>query len=652
MAANRDVEKFAGASELWGWRRSSGRRGATGSKEASKDAATLEVSNQDALYPSLEPLLQTEGLQACLRGLVEDWKRTSIHEAVSSHPEATKLLARLVRLEHVVLSPCGEDIVRLFVRLMTTLRGPDGGVGSMEDGDGLKKGAEALDAKIEAMKIRSESFACERLHAAIRGVKHDSKHPLYEAEMGSLSLVEEMFFDEGFSHEEIQQATLEEALAALSYYIDRIDDEDSCYLLRSLGVMLLHSSKFSPSDQLRQLGESMLRKGYTNRREDDYQDSKAIVFILETAKCISKELEVFLLANDRFFLWTSISRLRDKLFSKCLMNEEELKDLVRPFCEASLQSPWVLEELVRVFDASLAAIRRQDYNIHRILFAIRQSLADALRRIPEDETLHWTFLYPHRSNPVLQYFHRRSLFLFDRKHAANLFADQDVKFLKELVFVDTALGDRLSLWVTCNHAQEMNEQLLSFILRAEEGQLQGAAMRLYAWLIEPLRSFDGNMQRVFIQCRQLWLRFLPLQTREAILQSRLLEQVADAIFEEPELACAWFLYCILETGGERPETGLAVRGSLMSLMCVLLYIKGGRTVRDMDSHTQRFMEGWGGFEALEQTVKSRGLRFPLLSAMRSLMGRPIVEGDEELEKGRKVLRDLLDRTWEEATSSC
>ncbi|EKX51522.1 hypothetical protein GUITHDRAFT_102786 [Guillardia theta CCMP2712] len=609
MAANRDVEKFAATSEQWGWRRNAGRKEAARSGGACKAAASTGAAHQDAAYPCLDPLLQSEELHRCLRELVEHWKRSSIDEAVSSNPEATKLLARLVRLEHVVLSPCGQDIVRLFVRLMTTLRSPDErGEGMKADGGPRRQGSEALDAKMEAMKIRSEAFACERLHAAIRGVKHDSLHPLFDSQMGSLSAVEELLFDQGFSQEEMQETIREEALASLTHYVDIIDDEDSCYLLRHLGVILLHSSRCPLADVLGDIGEKMLRKGYTNRRgEEDGEESKSIVFILESAGCVTGELEVFLLANDSYYLWKKISSLQETLFSTSFKSDTEIRALLHPLCEAALQSPWVLKELLSVFDASLLAIRRQDYNIHRILLAVRQGLVEALGKISQDDSLHWFHLYPRRSSAVLQYFHRRNLFMFDKALIGNAMEERDVRFLKQLVFFDTALDDRLSLWVTCNHVPEMNEQLLSFVLGPQEASLLEDAMRLYAWLIDPLRSFDANMHRAFVQCRQLWFRLLGLQTREEILASHLLEQVADAIFEEPEVACAYFMHCILSTKAGDSSSSSGGRGSLMSLMCVLLYIRGGQGLQDMDAHTLRVIGGWEVVEALERTVKAKDL---------------------------------------------
>ena len=125
-------------------------------------------------------------------------------------PQATKLLARLLKAESVLLSEAAEPLFRCMVHLLPSL----GGSSRV-----LASGAEVPSAEqemmLQAMRTRSEQWSSERLHAAVRGTRADQRHPLHSAASGCLPLLQEWLYDSGMSHSDVQDAVAEEAATAL-----------------------------------------------------------------------------------------------------------------------------------------------------------------------------------------------------------------------------------------------------------------------------------------------------------------------------------------------------------------------------------------------------------------------------------------------------
>ena len=68
---------------------------------------------------------------------------------------------------------------------------------------------------MRALRKRSEEWASERLHAAVRGMRADLHHPLHSASCGCLPQLQEWLYDSGVSHSDVQEAMAEEAASSL-----------------------------------------------------------------------------------------------------------------------------------------------------------------------------------------------------------------------------------------------------------------------------------------------------------------------------------------------------------------------------------------------------------------------------------------------------
>ena len=155
---------------------------------------------------------EINGVSACLRRLLVALRSGGAVVAVQRVPLATKLLARLLKSESVLLSTAAEPLFRCMMHLLPSLAR---GTSASKSGEQTGAVSAEQEAMMQALRKRSEEWASERLHAAVRGTRPDQHHPLNSASCGCLPLLQEWLYDSGVSHRDAQVATAAEAAAAL-----------------------------------------------------------------------------------------------------------------------------------------------------------------------------------------------------------------------------------------------------------------------------------------------------------------------------------------------------------------------------------------------------------------------------------------------------
>ena len=166
-------------------------------------------------------------------------------------PLATKLLARLLKSESVLLSEAAEPLFRCMVHLLPSLAG---------GADAGKPGAASAEqeAMMRALRKRSEEWASERLHAAVRGTRADMHHPLHSASCGCLPQLQEWLYDSGVSHGDVQAAMAEEAASALRETLFAKAPLQPVQHLPPLADRLSLASHWSASRRMAATAEDML----------------------------------------------------------------------------------------------------------------------------------------------------------------------------------------------------------------------------------------------------------------------------------------------------------------------------------------------------------------------------------------------------------
>ena len=166
-------------------------------------------------------------------------------------PHATKLLARLLKVESVLLSKAAEPLFQCMVRLLPSCCGR-----LQPEREG--KGCSEEEAMLRALQRRSEEWASERLHAVVRGTRTDQRHPLHSASSGCLDLLQEWLYDSGMSHNDVQDAVAEEALGALRETLRTPLQPAALECLPALADMLSQASRHSQSSRMTAAAEDML----------------------------------------------------------------------------------------------------------------------------------------------------------------------------------------------------------------------------------------------------------------------------------------------------------------------------------------------------------------------------------------------------------
>ena len=114
-------------------------------------------------------------------------------------PNATKLLARLLKVESVLLSEAAEPLFGCMIRLLPSFC-------DQSRRENASQACSQEDAMLSALQARSEEWTSERLHAVVRGTRTDPRHPLHSTASGCLDLLQEWLYDSGVSHSDMQEA--------------------------------------------------------------------------------------------------------------------------------------------------------------------------------------------------------------------------------------------------------------------------------------------------------------------------------------------------------------------------------------------------------------------------------------------------------------
>lgn len=111
---------------------------------------------------------------------------------------------------------------------------------------------------LRALHRRSEEWASERLHAVVRGMRTDQRHPLHSASSGCLDLLQEWLYDSGVSHNDVQDAVAEEAFDALRETLRTPLQPAALECLPALADMLSRASHHSQSSRMTAAAQDML----------------------------------------------------------------------------------------------------------------------------------------------------------------------------------------------------------------------------------------------------------------------------------------------------------------------------------------------------------------------------------------------------------
>jgi hypothetical protein len=187
--------------------------------------------------------------------------------AVQKIPQATKLLARLLKVEVVLLSEAADPLFRCMMHLLPSFAGAGDAPESAVFGDLVGRSA-GDEARARALLQRSEQWCCERLHAAVRGTRTDPCHPLNAASSGCLPQLQEWLYDCGVSHSDIQEVIAEEAAAALHEALHTPLKPAALEHLPVLSDLLSQASTSAEAPRMTMVAEEMLRTWSTFRASD------------------------------------------------------------------------------------------------------------------------------------------------------------------------------------------------------------------------------------------------------------------------------------------------------------------------------------------------------------------------------------------------
>ena len=163
-------------------------------------------------------------------------------------PLSTTLLARLLKTEDVLLSEAADPLFRCMMHFLSSL-------GNFSQAllvpGGTDAGCAEQEAKLQALRKRSQEWSSQRLHASVRGTRADQRHPLHSTSSGCLSVLQDWLYDSGMSHRDVQEAVAEEARTALGEALHTPLHPTALLHLPVLADMLSRASHWSGSDHPR-----------------------------------------------------------------------------------------------------------------------------------------------------------------------------------------------------------------------------------------------------------------------------------------------------------------------------------------------------------------------------------------------------------------